>query len=118
MAKKLFSLLAVFALLFTSCDALTEEPTGKFHFTSEATLNASSIAGCLSVSYAIDEAVEGAKITTSYTADWFEVKIDETFCRIDVCVEDNNGAARTDIVTVEYAGDKATITVNQEGAEE
>ncbi|MBO7235690.1 MAG: hypothetical protein J6V05_03790 [Alistipes sp.] len=45
MAKKLFSLFAAFALLFTACETATEEAVGKFHITTPTTMEV-DVPGC------------------------------------------------------------------------
>ena len=59
MAKKLFSLVAAFALLFTACD--TAE-VGEIHAEMD-TINLEANMQCTFVKYVIDKAVEGAKVT-------------------------------------------------------
>lgn len=119
MAKKFFSAIAAFALLFTSCEMLTgeEAASGKFHLTSEATVTVPAGGGCLTANYAIDEAVEGAKVTVTPAADWvYQITVDEAANSLTFCVKKNEGEARTTTLEVAYASAKATITINQEAA--
>lgn len=112
MVKKLFSAIAAFALLFTSCEMLTGEQTGKFHITSETTIEAAADGSCYSIGFVIDEAVDGAKVTATASHDWIkDVVVDEQ--NVSFCVKPNEGEARTTTVTLSYAGDTATVTINQ-----
>lgn len=115
MVKKLFSVIAAFALLFTSCEMLTGEQTGKFHITSETTIEAAADGSCYSIGFVIDEAVDGAKVTATASHDWIkDVAVDEQ--NVSFCVKANEGEARTGYVELVYAGAKAKVTINQEAA--
>lgn len=117
MVKKLFSAIAAFALLFTSCEMLTGEQVGKFHITSDTTVEIAADGNCIVASYVIDEAVDGAKVTATSTVDWaYDVMVNEEACTITFCVKKNEGEARTGSINVAYAGATATITINQEAA--
>lgn len=119
MIKKFFSAIAVLAVLFTSCEMLTGEgeTMGKFHFTSNATVDVVAGGNCLVLSYAIDEAVEGAKVTATSRVDWVkDLAVNEEDCCITFCVKENEGEARTGAIDVVYAGCTQSITVNQEAA--
>ena len=117
MVKKFFSAIAAFALLFTSCEMLTGEQVGKFHITSDTTVEIAADGNCIVASYVIDEAVDGAKVTATSTVDWaYDVMVNEEACTITFCVKKNEGEARTGSINVAYAGATATITINQEAA--
>ena len=116
MAKKFFSLVAAFALLFTACETATEEAVGKFHFTTETTIEVNA-PGCFNANYVIDEAVEGAKVAATPNVEWIHINgIDEEACSIQFCVDENTGDARTGKIEVTYAGAKENITINQAAA--
>ena len=120
MAKKFFSAIAAFALLFTSCEMLTgeEAASGKFHLTSEATVTVPAGGECLTATYAIDEAVEGATMAATPSADWvYNITIDQEACSLTFCTKVNDGEARTATIELTYASAKATITINQEAAQ-
>ena len=116
MAKKFFSVLAAFALLFTACETATEEAVGKFHITTETTIEV-NVPGCFNAYYVIDEAVEGAKVVATPNVEWIHINgIDEEACAIQFCVDENTGDARTGKIEVTYAGAKENITINQAAA--
>lgn len=115
MVKKFLSAIAALALLFTSCEMLTGEQTGKFHITSETTIEAAADGSCFSIGFVIDEAVDGAKVTATASHDWIkDVVVDEQ--NVSFCVKANEGEARTGYVELVYAGAKAKVTINQEAA--
>ena len=121
MVKKFFSAIAAFALLFASCEALTgdEAAAGKIRITSEATINAGDQGNCYCVEYVIEEAVEGAQVTATPSAEWIHLNENNpiTETQIFFCIDDNTGEARTGTLEVKYAGCKATITINQAAGE-
>lgn len=113
MAKKIFSLFAAFALLFTACETTTEEAVGKFHITTPTTLEL-DVPGCFNAFYVIDEAVEGAKVAATPNVEWIHINgIDEEACAIQFCVDENSGMWRSGKIDVTYAGAKETITIIQ-----
>ena len=114
MAKKLFSLFAAFALLFTACETATEEAAvGKFHITTQTTLELDT-PGCFNAYYEIDEAVEGAKVVATSNVEWIHINgVDEELCAIQFCVDENTGMWRTGKIDVTYAGAKESITIIQ-----
>lgn len=115
MVKKIFSAIAAFAVLFTACETLTGEQTGKFHITSKTTIEAAAGGNCYSIDFVIDEAVEGAKVTATASHDWIkDVAVGEQ--NVSFCVKANEGEARTGYVELVYAGAKAKVTINQEAA--
>lgn len=117
MVKKFFSLFTAIALLFTSCEMLTGEQTGKFHITSETTITVPASGACTRASYVIDEAVDGAKVTAVASVDWIkDLSVDNENCTINFCIKENGGEARTGAINAAYAGATATITINQEAA--
>ena len=117
MAKKFFSVFAAFALLFTSCEMLTGEQTGKFHITSETTVVIPAAGMCNTSVYVIDEAVNGAKVTATADVDWIDdIAVNEEACTIKFCVKANTGEARTGKIVAAYANAKAEITIEQEAA--
>ena len=113
MAKKLFSLVAAFALLFTACD--TAE-VGEIHAEKD-TIDLGASFQCTSVKYVIDKAVEGAKVTATSNVEWLHVNsVDEEACQILYCSEENTSSeVRTGTITIKYAGDTAKVTINQAG---
>lgn len=113
MAKKLFSLVAAFALLFTACD--TAE-VGEIH-AEEDTINLEANMQCTFFKYVIDKAVEGAKVTATSDVVWLHVNsVDEEACQILYCSEENTSSeVRTGTITIKYAGDTAKVTINQAG---
>lgn len=113
MAKKLFSLVAAFALLFTACD--TAE-VGEIHAETD-TINLDAGGQCTSIKYVIDKAVEGAKVTATSDVEWFHVSsVDEEACQISYCCDPNTSSeTRKGTLTIKYAGDTAKVTINQAG---
>lgn len=113
MAKKLFSLVAAFALLFTACD--TAE-VGEIHAEKD-TINLEANMQCTFFKYVIDKAVEGAKVTATSDVVWLHVNsVDEEACQILYCSEENTSSeTRTGTITIKYAGDTAKVTINQDG---
>ena len=108
-------MIAALAVLFTSCETLTGEQTGKFHITSNTTIEATAAGNCYDVKFVIDEAVEGAKVTATASHDWIkDIAVGEG-C-VSFCVKANEGEARTGEVVLAYAGAKATVTINQAAA--
>ena len=113
MAKKLFSLVAAFALLFTACD--TAE-VGEIHAETD-TINLEANMQCTFVKYVIDKAVEGAKVTATSNVEWLHVNsVEEETCEILYCCDENTSSeARKGTLTIKYAGDTAKVTINQDG---
>ena len=116
MAKKLFSLVAAFALLFTACD--TAE-VGEIHAEKD-TIDLGANMQCTFVKYVIDKAVEGAKVTATSDVEWFHVNsVEEETCEILYCCDENTSSeTRTGTLTIKYAGDTAKVTINQAGAKQ
>lgn len=113
MVKKFFSIIAMFALLLTSCEMPKEETPAQFHITSDTTLVADASGTCYPVSYVIDEVVEGATVTATPSAEWIHIGDPITDTDIPICIDNNYGEERTGTVVVKYANTKATITVTQ-----
>ena len=113
MAKKFFSIIAMFALLLTSCETPKEETPAQFHITSNTTLEVSADGACFSVSYVIDEVVEGATVTATPSAEWIHISGPITDTEFPICLDSNYGEERTGTVVVKYANTKATITITQ-----
>ena len=113
MVKKFFSIIAMFALLLTSCETPNEEVPAQFHFTSNAEIVQIATGGCFNVSYVIDEVVEGATVTATPSVEWIHINGDITETDIPICIDDNYGEQRTGTVVVKYANTTATITVTQ-----
>lgn len=113
MAKKLFSLVAAFALLFTACD--TAE-VGEIH-AEEDTINLGASVQCTFFKYVIDKAVEGAKVTATSDVEWLHVSpVNEEECKILYCCDENTSSeTRTGTLTIKYAGDTVKVTINQAG---
>ena len=108
-------MIAALAVLFTSCETLTGEQTGKFHIISNTTIEATAAGNCYDVKFVIDEAVDGAKVTATSSHDWIkDVTVGEDY--VSFCVKANEGEARTGKVELVYAGAKATVTINQAAA--
>lgn len=113
MAKKFFSIIAMFALLLTSCEMPKDEVPAQFHITSQTTIVTGAAGACFPVSYVIDEVVEGATVTATPSADWIHIDGAITDSQIPICLSSNYGEERTGTVVVKYADTKVTISITQ-----
>ncbi|MBO5801732.1 MAG: BACON domain-containing protein [Alistipes sp.] len=126
--KKIFSLFAVVALLFTSCEKAAEDktqpeqptptPTEQIKLVTNDTMKVSSGSAMAFIKYEILELVEGAKVEVSANVDWiYDFKQNEQN-KISFTIGANPEAVdREGIITVTYDKSQFTVTVIQELSE-
>ena len=122
MRRLIFSLIALFALSFTSCDKLPfgneispEIETGNhFRVLSESVISMPAEGGNAEIEYVIDTAVEGGKLTATTTTEWItNIEVNDTvILTIDANMEHSN---RIGMVTLSYATTSIVIGIDQEG---
>lgn len=124
--KKIFSLFAVVALLFASCEKAAEDkttpeqptPTEQIKLVTNDTMKVSSGSAMAFIKYEILELVEGAKVEVSANVDWiYDFKQNEQN-KISFTIGANPEAvAREGIITVTYDRSQFNVTVIQELSE-
>ena len=119
MRRVLFSTIALFALLFASCEALTtpeDKPAveGKFRVTSETLMEMPAEGGYAEIEYVIDTAVEGAVLTATSTSEWIsDIEVGD---KISFLVDANSDIAeRLCSITLRYANATVVVGVEQKG---
>ena len=119
MRRVLFSTIALFALLFTSCEVLNpteEKPAmeGKFHITSESLIEMPAEGGYAEIEYVIDTAVEGAVLTATSTSEWIsDIEVGD---KISFLVDANSDITeRLGSITLRYANATKVVGVEQKG---
>lgn len=119
MRRVLFSTIALFALLFTSCEVLNpteEKPAmeGKFHITSESLIEMPAEGGYAEIEYVIDTAVEGAVLTATSTSEWIsDIEVGD---KISFLVDANSDITeRLGSITLRYASATVVVGVEQKG---
>ncbi len=126
--KKIFSLFAVVALLFASCEKAAEDktqpeqptptPTEQIKLVTNDTMKVSSGSAMAFIKYEILELVEGAKVEVSANVDWiYDFKQNEQN-KISFTIGANPEAVdREGIITVTYDKSQFSVTVIQELSE-
>lgn len=124
--KKIFSLFAVVALLFASCEKAAEDkttpeqptPTEQIKLVTNDTMKVSSGSAMAFIKYEILELVEGAKVEVSANVDWiYDFKQNEQN-KISFTIGANPEAVdREGIITVTYDRSQFNVTVIQELSE-
>lgn len=123
--KKIFSLFAIVALLFTSCEkaaedkATPEQPaTEQIKLVTNDTMRVSSGSAMAFLKYEILELVEGATVEVSANVDWiYDFKQNEQN-KISFTIGANPKAdSREGIITVTYDRSQFNVTVIQELSE-
>lgn len=124
--KKIFSLFAVVALLFASCEKAAEDkttpeqptPTEQIKLVTNDTMKVSSGSAMAFIKYEILELVEGAKVEVSANVDWiYDFKQNEQN-KISFTIGANPEAVdREGIITVTYDKSQFNVTVIQELSE-
>ena len=119
MRRVLFSTIALFALLFASCEALTspeETPTveGKFRVVSSTLIEMPAEGGNAEIEYVIDTAVEGAVLTATSASEWItDIEVGE---KVVFFVDTNTDIAeRLGSITLRYGNATALVGVEQKG---
>lgn len=123
--KKIFSLFAVVALLFASCEKAAEDKTTpeqpateQIKLVTNDTMKVSSGSAMAFIKYEILELVEGAKVEVSANVDWiYDFKQNEQN-KISFTIGANPEAVgREGIITVTYDRSQFNVTVIQELSE-
>ena len=124
MRRVLCSTIALFALLFASCELLPGTEQGektpqvddspKFHVTSETYMVLPAEGGNAEIEFVIDTEVEGAVVTATSVAEWItDITTDNT---IKFFVEANTDITeRLGSITIRYANTTAVVAVEQSG---
>ena len=119
MRRVLFSTIALFALLFASCEDL---PFGDTNSTGEDNLRVVSDTlikmpangGNAEIMYVINTAVEGAEVSASSTTAWVtNIEVGDTVTFTVLPNNDNNN--RNGSIRIEYANTKVTVNIEQKG---
>ena len=126
MRRVLFSTIALFALLFNSCELLPSdnvdnnntnvEREDEFHVLCDSILEVSADGGNAEIEYVIDTVVEGAVLTATSTAEWISnIKVGDT---VTFNFEKNtNIEERFDYISLEYGNTSVLIGISQLGRE-
>ena len=122
MRRVLFSLIALFALLFTSCDQFPisddnspeVEDITHFRVTSDSLIPMPAEGGNAEIEFVIDAVVEGAVVTATSTAEWItDIEVNDT---VTFSVEANTSIEeRFDTILLKYATTSLIVGVNQMG---
>ena len=117
--SKLSMLLVAMSLMFVACEKpQTEEPKPEakdpvLTLTSEATMEVAAAGGLLKITYTIDNAVEGVKLTATTDAEWITNIITSSNGKVLFTVKANDGEAREARVVVAYGDLGFEVTVKQ-----
>ncbi len=120
MRRVLFSTIALFALLFGSCEQLPTDNNinvgggDKFRVTSNTLITMPAEGGNAEIEFVIDSEVEGAKLTASSPAEWitnFEVNQTVTF----TVAPNTDVAERFEQIELTYADTMVIVAVSQQG---
>ena len=124
MRRILFSTIALFALLFSSCELLpttdgdnnntNTEVGNQFRVVSGAYIEMPAEGGNAEIEYVIDTEVEGAKLTASSAAEWItNIEVNDT---ITFYVESNTAISeRLGSITLRYADTTVVVAIEQQG---
>ena len=125
MRRVLFSTIALFALLFSSCELLpTDEGNNntntevgeQFHVVSGKYIEMPAEGGNAEIEYVIDTEVEGAKLTASSATEWIkDIEVNDTVTFIveaNTTIEDRLGS-----ITLSYDKTTVVVAVDQLGRE-
>lgn len=120
MRRVLFSTIALFALLFSSCEQFPTNDNidvgggDKFRVTSNRLIEMPAEGGNAEIEYVIDSEVEGAKLTASSAAEWItNVEVNQT---ITFTVAPNTDiAVRVESIELTYADTSVVVAVSQQG---
>ena len=126
MRRVLFSTIALFALLFSSCEHLptdegnnnntNTEVGNQFHVVSGKYIEMPAEGGNAEIEYVIDTEVEGAKLTASSATEWIkDIKVNDTVTftvEVNTTIEDRLGS-----ITLSYDKTTVVIAVDQLGRE-
>lgn len=112
--KNLFYLLLALPLAFAACEE-TPEPTPNqkeavLTLTSDAVLNFGAEGGEAEITYTLENAVEGTKLTATCEANWVKVVAAD---KVRVTVDANDGEAREAKIVVAYGNKNFEVTVKQ-----
>ena len=125
MKQILFSIVALFALLFGSCELLpTDEGNNntntevgdQFRVVSSSYIEMPAEGGNAEIEYVIDTEVEGAKLTASSATEWIkDIKVNDT---VTFTVEANTTITdRLGSITLSYDNTTVAVAVDQLGRE-
>ncbi len=125
MRRVLFSTIALFALLFGSCELLpTDEGNNntntevgdQFRVVSSSYIEMPAEGGNAEIEYVIDTEVEGAKLTASSATEWItDIKVNDTVTftvEANTTIEDRLGS-----ITLKYDNTTVLVAVEQLGRE-
>ena len=127
MRRVLFSTIALFALLFSSCELLpldnegdnnntSTEASNQFRVVSGSYIEMPAEGGNAEIEYIIDSEVEGAMLTASSTTEWItDIEVNDT---VTFTVEANTTIAdRLGSITLRYDNTTVVVAVDQLGRE-
>lgn len=115
--KKLLSIVALFALLFTACDHFGEDvKNSAIKLTTDSVVNISSGSAMGFLKYELVAPVEGAKVEATTDVEWINNFGFKEMGKITYNVEQNpDETPRTGIITVTYDSSSFQVTINQAG---
>ena len=119
MRRVLFSTIALFALLFASCEELPFGDTNStggdnIRVVSDTLIKMPANGGNAEIMYVINTAVEGATVTASSTTAWItNIEAGDTVTFTVLPNNDSNN--RNGSIRIEYANTKVTVDIEQKG---
>ena len=119
MRRVLFSTIALFALLFASCEELPFGDTNStggdnIRVVSDTLIKMPANGGNAEIMYVINTAVEGATVTASSTTAWItNIEAGDTVTFTVLPNNDSNN--RNGSICIEYANTKVTVDIEQKG---
>ncbi len=115
--KKLLSIVALFALLFTSCEPAGEDVNNSsIKLVTDSVVNISSGSAMGFLKYELVDPIEGAKVEATADVDWINNFGYKEMGKISYSVDQNpNEGPRTGVITVTYDSSSFQVTINQAG---
>lgn len=115
--KKLLSIVALFALIFTACEPLGDEARNSaIKLTTNAEVNISSGSAMGFLKYELIDPVEGAAVEATADVEWIGNFDYKDMGKITYTVEQNpDEGPRSGVITVTYDSSSFTVTINQAG---
>lgn len=115
--KKLLSIVALFALLFTACEPAGEDAKNSaIKLTTDSVVNISSGSAMGFLKYELIAPVEGAKVEATADVDWINNFGYKEMGKITYTIDKNpDEGPRTGVITVTYNSSSFTVTINQAG---
>ena len=115
--KKLLSIVALFALIFTACETANEETKKSgIKLTTDSEVNVSSGSAMGFIKYELTAPVEGATVEATANVEWIGNFGYKEMGKITYKVEKNpDEAPREGVITVTYDKSSFQVTINQAG---